>query len=56
VDEGPLAAFVRGEEWPITPARHERLLELYEEFLATSGLPAAVLAHAARNSSPSPSR
>ena len=49
VDEGPLAAFVRGEEWPITLARHERLLELYDEFLATGGLPAAVLAHAAGN-------
>jgi predicted AAA+ superfamily ATPase len=47
VGENPLAAFVRGDELPVTPARHERLLELFDGFLGTGGLPAAVLAHAA---------
>jgi len=45
--EAALAAFVRGAELPVTPARHARLLELYDGFLTTGGLPAAVLAAAA---------
>lgn len=47
IGEGTLAAFVRGNELPVTPARHERLLELFDGFLTTGGLPAAVLAYAA---------
>jgi predicted AAA+ superfamily ATPase len=47
VGEDRLAAFVRGDELPVTLARHERLIELYDGFLLTGGLPAAVLAHAA---------
>jgi predicted AAA+ superfamily ATPase len=47
IGEGTLAAFVRGHELPVTPARHERLLELFDGFLTTGGLPAAVLAYAA---------
>lgn len=47
IGEGMLAAFVRGHELPVTPARHERLLELFDGFLTTGGLPAAVLAYAA---------
>jgi len=47
VGEERLAAFVRGDEWPVLPARHERLLELYDRFLTTGGLPAAVAAAAA---------
>lgn len=47
VGEQPLATFVRGDELPVTPARHGRLLELFDEFLATGGLPAVVLARAA---------
>jgi predicted AAA+ superfamily ATPase len=47
IGESPPAAFVRGDELPVTPARHERRLELFDGFLATGGLPAVVLAHAA---------
>lgn len=47
VGEEKLAAFVRGDELPVSSARHGRLLELFDRFLGTGGLPAAVMCHAA---------
>lgn len=47
VGEEELAAFVRSDEATVTPARHARLIELFDRFLGTGGLPAAVMAHAA---------
>ena len=42
-----LAAFVRSDDAAVTPARHARLIELFDRFLETGGLPAAVIAQAA---------
>lgn len=47
IGEEKLSAFVRGDDWPVSPARHARLLELFDRFLGTGGLPAAVMCHAA---------
>lgn len=45
--EEELATFIRGEELPIAPQRHWRLLELFDQFLVSGGLPAAVMAQVA---------
>jgi predicted AAA+ superfamily ATPase len=47
IGEDRLATFVSGSELPVTPARHLRLLELFDRFLLSGGLPAAVMADAA---------
>lgn len=47
IGEEKLAAFVRGDDLPISSSRHGRLLELFDRFLGTGGLPAAVMCHAA---------
>lgn len=46
VGEGHLAEVVRSCQSEISPQRHQRLLELYNEFLKTGGLPAVVLTYA----------
>ncbi len=47
VGEGHLAEVVRGCREEVSPQRHRRLLELYDGFLKTGGLPAVVLEFAA---------
>lgn len=41
-----LAEAVAGDPAALSPARHERLLGWYDQFLQTGGMPEAVLAHA----------
>ena len=42
--EGHLAEVVRSEAQDISPQRHQRLLELYNFYLKTGGLPAVIMA------------
>ena len=46
VGESHLAEVVRSCQAEISPQRHLRLLELYDDFLKTGGLPAVVLSYA----------
>jgi predicted AAA+ superfamily ATPase len=48
IGEGHLAEVVRAGPGEISAQRHRRLLELYNSYLRTGGLPAAVLAWAVR--------
>jgi predicted AAA+ superfamily ATPase len=49
LSENDLAEVIRAERSDISFQRHERLLELYDVFLKTGGLPAAVLTAAKKN-------